>query len=135
MAGDESGKLIDSHFRAIENAINDDPLVVIFDLERVYMTRTRAYIKGKINFADDTSLALFQHVEITEHGLRITDYRYHYMNADDRMIFRYDNAPHHREIDNFPHHKHLPRGLEHAVMPTVKDILEEIDSIIMERFV
>lgn len=140
MAGDERrgyevGKLIDSHFQAIENAINDDLLVVTFDLERVYMTRTRAYIKGKINFADGTSLALFQHVKITENGLDITDYRYHYMNADDRMIFRYDNAPHHRELDKFPNHKHLPMGLESVAMPTVKDVLEEIDSIITETFV
>ncbi|MDM8522309.1 hypothetical protein QUF80_02965 [Desulfococcaceae bacterium HSG8] len=80
--------MINSHFQAIEKAISDDPLVITFDLERTYMTQTRAYIKGKINFADGTSLALFQHVEITENCLSITDYRYHYMNAD-QMIFRY----------------------------------------------
>ena len=77
----------------------------------------------------------FQHVQIAENDLDITDYRYHYMNADGQMIFRYDNAPHHRELNTFPHHKHLQAGLQCAVMPTIKDILEEIDLIIMETLV
>ncbi|RLC14904.1 MAG: hypothetical protein DRI57_13720 [Deltaproteobacteria bacterium] len=127
--------MINSHFQAVEKTINDDPLVITFDLERIYTSQIRAYIKGKINFADGTSLALFQHVQIAENGLDITDYRYHYMNADGQMIFRYDNAPHHREIETFPHHKHLQTGLQCAIMPTVKDILREIDLIIMEALI
>lgn len=30
-------------------------------------------------------------------------------DADDRLIFRYDNAPHHTEVKAFPHHKRADR--------------------------
>jgi len=124
--------LIDPHFQAIEKVIRDDLLVTTFDIDRTYMTHTRAYIKGKINFADGSSLAFFQHVQMAEEGLHITDYRYHYMDADAQMIFRYDNAPHHRELGTFPHHKHLPTGLQCTLIPDFEKILKEIDNIILK---
>jgi len=35
------------------------------------------------------------------------DYSFHVMQFDGTNVFRYDNAPHHREVVTFPHHKHV----------------------------
>jgi hypothetical protein len=54
-------------------------------------------------------------------------YRYHYEDPDGRLVFRYDNAPHHPEVETFPHHKHLSDG---RVVPSVEQslprVLEEV---------
>ena len=34
-------------------------------------------------------------------------YRFHYFHPTTGLRFRYDNAPHHRDLSNFPHHLHL----------------------------
>lgn len=61
-------------------------------------------------------------------------YSYHYMDASNNLIFRYDNAEHHQELNlsTFPHHKH--EGREDNILssnaPTFTDILEEIERIL-----
>jgi len=60
-------------------------------------------------------------------------YNYHYQKSG-KIIFRYDNAPHHPEILTFPHHKHTSTGEVIPVAePHLRDILREIDSILEVR--
>jgi hypothetical protein len=46
------------------------------------------------------------------------------------QVFRYDNAPHHRDILTFPHHKHI--GPEDRAtpsdQPSLNQVLIEIDA-------
>lgn len=125
--------MIDAHFDKIEKAVTDNPLVIFISFHRIYTSSKTAYIKGQITFIDGSSLSIFQHVQIKEDRLIITDYRYHYMTSDKGLIFRYDNAPHHPEINTFPHHKHLPLGVQEATMPEIKDVLAEISLNIIRK--
>lgn len=56
-----------------------------------------------------------------------------FMSADGQMIFRYDNAPHHPETTSFPHHKHIPDKVMPSSMPTIKNLLNEISTIILRK--
>ena len=56
------------------------------------------------------------------------DYRFHLMDAQDRCVFRYDNAPHHPDLDHFPHHKHAgsrERVTDHPE-PSLAHVIEEV---------
>ena len=61
-------------------------------------------------------------------------YSYHYQDADDKLIFRYDMAPHHQEIGTFPHHKHSKHSAGEVVVestaPSLADVLEEIEQTV-----
>lgn len=127
--------MINSYFESVEKIIQNNALTICINLQRNYTSINTAYIKGEIIFTDGSRLAVFQHVRLHETGLLITDYRYHYMTHDNRLIFRYDNAPHHSEIATFPHHKHLPSGVQSADMPDLKDILAETDLTVIRKFV
>jgi len=52
------------------------------------------------------------------------------MDANDQLIFRYDNAPHYPTITTFPHHKHLPNRVIECIVPSLVDVLAEME---MER--
>ena len=54
-----------------------------------------AVIEGRLRFWDDSLLSLYERVE---RGLSLIkmEYAYHYQTGDGELIFRYDNAPHHR---------------------------------------
>jgi hypothetical protein len=65
--------------------------------------------------------------------LSIDKYRFHYMDHKGQMLFRYDNAPHHSETGSHPHHKHTPDKIAPTIMPSLKDILNEVSAIIIER--
>ncbi|MFH1907434.1 MAG: DUF6516 family protein [Chloroflexota bacterium] len=48
------------------------------------------------------------------------------MDENQALIFRYDNAPHHKEVKTFPHHKHFPEEVTTSQEPTLHTVLMEI---------
>jgi len=84
-------------------------------------------IEGRLRFWDGSLLAFVEVLVAQGVVLTKVNYAYHYQNAADGLIFRYDNAPHHPEAATFPHHKHTPLGVEEAEPPAFGDILREID--------
>ena len=58
-------------------------------------------------------------------------YSFHLQDARGRLVFRYDNAPHHRELPTFPHHKHVqfgagrPRLITHQ-QPSLAEVIREV---------
>ncbi len=64
------------------------------------------FAEGRIVFFDSTILEFTD--SITPERRK---YRFQYMDAENELIFRYDNVPHHKEIATFPDHKHYPDRL------------------------
>lgn len=124
----------DIHFRSIEEHLVGHPLVLFHDLQKVQTSPSTAYLKGNILFADGSTLSIFQHIRFNDAETRISDYRYHYMSPEKRMVFRYDNAPHHGEVvDTHPHHKHTPNGVGASNMPDFRDVLDEATGLVIEN--
>ena len=58
--------------------------------------------------------------------LAFLDYRFHFQDEDNRLIFRYDSTPHFPELPSFPHHKHLPDDVISSNKPGVRQESEEV---------
>jgi hypothetical protein len=88
------------------------------------------FIRSKINFIDNSILHFREFVTV-EIVIDRKMYSYQYMTANNNLIFRYDNAEHHRKLNlaNFPHHKH--EGSENNIIssnaPFLAEILKEIE--------
>ena len=123
----------DSHFDELERRISSNPLVIFHDLKKSQTSPSTLYVKGEIVFVDGTSLAIFQHIRMIEAGAIITDYRYHYMNFENQMIFRYDNAPHHDELETHPHHKHVGEKIIAHNQPHFTAVMDEAVSLVVEN--
>ncbi|MEO0012656.1 MAG: hypothetical protein RLZZ535_1045 [Cyanobacteriota bacterium] len=123
--------LIEIYFQQIEYLIESCKNVELFNLDFDKRGFYEGFIKGKIDYKDDSLLHLreFVYVEITVDRKM---YSYQYMNAQNSLIFRYDNTEHHRKLNlpNFPHHKH--DGTEDNVVssnaPFLANVLKEIES-------
>ena len=94
---------------------------------KIYST-LKGFIEGRIIFVDESVLD-FMEVKDIEEELK-EKYKYHYMDKDKNLIFRYDNSKHHKEIATFPHHKHTPNGIEESSEPNIEEIMKEIEKII-----
>lgn len=53
------------------------------------------------------------------------------MDKNGKIIFRYDNAPHHN-ISTFPHHKHLPGEIEKSKEKGFIEVLKEIEALALK---
>ena len=80
-------------------------------------------------FQDDSVLHFIEFVDVKE-PVEVYRYSYHYQDHDGSLIFRYDMAPHHKELKTFPHHKHLPDNeVITASEPNLTNVLDEIDDL------
>lgn len=87
-------------------------------------------IQGRLRFWDGSLLEFSE--ALIEQGVILlkTDYSYHYQSSDGTLVFRYDNAPHHRHVATFPHHKHTADDVIDSRPPHLIDVLREIDAIL-----
>ena len=122
--------LIEEYFQKIEADIASCPYIfesrVLKDKRSLYI----GVIEGDIYFIDESVLHFIEFVNVKEKTERYK-YSYHYQDGDGKVIFRYDMAPHHREIETFPHHKHVgPEKLIETSAPSLAYVLDEIGDLI-----
>ena len=125
--------LIETYFQQLRALIENCTVVQSFNLLPEKRDSHEGFILGTIYFVDGSFLHLreFVYVETTiERGM----YSYHYMDASNNLIFRYDNTRHHKKLNlpNYPHHKH--DGSEDNVIssnaPMLADVLNEISRLL-----
>ena len=123
--------MLESAAIQIENAIRHSALVVTYDLVKVQLSSSTGYIERQVTFINNSRFVFFEFLRQPTAEVECEKYRYHFMNSDDQLFFRYDNAPHHPEIATFPHHKHLPTGLLENAAPNFADVFTEIESHVL----
>ena len=91
------------------------------------------FIEGRLKFYDGSLLEFDELLTVKNHEVHKIRYSYHYQDSDERLIFRYDNAPHFRNIITYPHHKHIG-GEEEQVVPSsppdLDAVLREIEQLL-----
>ncbi len=123
--------MLDVHAAAIEATIRHCPVVVTHSLNRVQLSLSTGYVEGEIRFIDGSRLVFFEFWRHALSGLNRKKYRYHFMDLNNELIFRYVNAPHHRSIATFPDHKHLPSGVIESLPPLFADVFSEAEAYVL----
>lgn len=92
-----------------------------------YETRPgdQGYLTGTLLFIDSSTLHFSEYLDQAGGAADRMMYTYHYQDARNRLIFRYDKACHKPPLSS-PDHKHLPDRVITTPAPAVEDILIEI---------
>lgn len=123
--------LIDEYFQHIETDIAQSLAIIDTDLLKDKRSLHIGFIQGTLTFLDGSTLRFIEFVNVKE-GVNRYKYSYHYQDADNTLIFRYDMAPHHPKMSTFPHHKHtLTQEVVEAQAPNLQEVLEEIERMVM----
>lgn len=48
------------------------------------------------------------------------------MDENQTLVFRHDNAPHHKQIATFPHHEHTQDDVIASTEPILREVLLKI---------
>ena len=126
--------MISTLVKEIEEAISSSSIVTSSSIQRYFSaTKKEAYIRGNLIFIDLSLLKFAIYVQEKGKKLVFDKYRFQYMDYKKRVIFRYDNAPHYKDISTFPLHKHLRDGkVIESTIPQFHEILEEITAFIAQ---
>lgn len=123
--------LIEEYFSRIETDIAQCVSVIDTELLRDKRSLYIGFIEGKLSFIDGSVLHFIEFANVKSTVDRYK-HSYHYQDHNDHLIFRYDMAPHHRDIPTFPHHKHAKSGnVVESFTPTLREVLDEIEMILI----
>jgi len=122
--------LITEYFQKIESQIADCVHILETTLLRDKRSLHIGIIEGKLIFVDESVLHFIEFINVKQTA-EVYKYSYHYQDRNGNLVFRYDMAPHHREIESFPHHKHIHSNkLTAASAPALAQVLDEIADLI-----
>jgi hypothetical protein len=117
---------VKDYFSEIQNLIRKSAFIENVDVEYEAKSKTTGLIHGILRMADGSTLQFLELINITGDEITRPKYRFHFMDNSDKMVFRYDNAPHHPEVATHPHHKHI-RDEEIGL----REVLSEIEEMIV----
>ena len=120
--------MISDYFQQMETKSSEMRIISEKSIEFREFDIDEGFIKGTILFIDGSMLELMEYLK----GEIRLKYRFHYMNEMGQLIFRYDNAPHHK-VSTFPDHKHIAEGVIASSPQKLPDVLNEIEMLISGR--
>lgn len=120
--------MIADYFRSIERLLNNSTLIVDKNLDFKEFSSEEGMVRGSLLFLGGYVLNFMEYIQI---GKEKPKYSFNFSDGKRVMIFRYDNAAHHREIPTFPHHKHLGSRIQPSKEIGLAQVLSEIEKIIL----
>lgn len=97
--------------------------------EEHLLSTTRGNLRVRLRFFDNALLEISEAFILASGELHWLSYRYHYQDASETLVFRYDNAPHHPEVVTHPEHKHQREQILASGHPSLEQILEEVRTV------
>jgi hypothetical protein len=94
------------YFAAMQSAILAAPHVIQSDVTFDEISEDECYIRGVLTLAGGLELHIAEYV-ITEPNLKRLKYRFHLQSSTEKLVGRWDNAPHHPEVETHPDHFHI----------------------------
>lgn len=124
--------LIEDYFQTIRTVISTCTAVESFSLDCEKRDTYEGFIRGEIRFIDSSILNIREFVSV-EIAIERDMYAYQYMDAQNNLIFRYDNTPHHKKLSlpTYPHHKHDKS--ETTVIASFASMLVEVFQEILDQ--
>ncbi|MEH1891794.1 MAG: DUF6516 family protein [Nostoc sp.] len=121
-----SRKVIQAYLDEIEQLLLNCSNTYIEEYSAVILTTERANLRIRIRFALKYLLAVSEAFVIGDNQITYIDYRYHFQDEQNSLIFRYDSTPHFPNLPTFPHHKHLFDNVIACEIRCIADVLQEV---------
>lgn len=118
-------ELLTAYFDGIEQQLTSLPNLYIEQFSATILTPERANLKLRIRFKRKYLLAVSEALLVVGDQVTHIDYRYHFQEENNQIIFRYDSTPHFPDLSTFPHHKHLPNNVIAADKPDIVQVFQE----------
>jgi hypothetical protein len=123
-------KLLSDYLNQVEQAIVQCQNAYVERYQEEILTSQRANLRIRLRFNQTHLLEINEAIVITDNHLEFLDYRYHFQDEKNNLVFRYDSTPHFPNLSTFPHHKHLPNDVISCQKPEITQVLKEATELL-----
>jgi uncharacterized protein DUF6516 len=98
---------IEAYLDSIKERFVTDPIVTSFHVIRERSTLVDGHLRVRLTLADGSQLEFSEYMQRSPAGeIAVITYSYHWADADNQLITRWDNTPHFPDLPGFPDHIH-----------------------------
>lgn len=120
--------MIADYFKSIEHLLSNSKLIADKTIDFKEFSSEEGMVTGRLLFLGGYTLNFMEYILI---GQQRPKYRFNLSDSKGKLIYRYDNAPHHKEIPTFPHHKHLGTQVKPSKEVGLEEVISEIEIMIL----
>lgn len=89
------------------------------------------YIRIKCNLSNGDILEFAEYIQLRKNMIHLETYSFHWQSADGKLVKRWDNVKHHKDVGTYPYHLHLPNDAVIDSEPmNLKKVLAEIEKVL-----
>ena len=114
--------LIEEYFQSIGSYIADCPHVAESQIRNDKRSFYIGVVEVEIRFTDNSFLHFIEFINVKE-GVNRYKYSYHYQDKAEKVVFRYDMAPHHKYMGS--------EEVIESLTPSLSQVLQEIEGILI----
>ena len=122
--------LLSQYLEDIEAAVKELKGAYIEHYSEEILNPYRINLRIRIRFVGGHLLEFNEAVIINNERINHLSYRYHFQDKQNKLVFRYDNAPHFPTLENFPHHKHLSNKVDSTKKTSIVKAIQEASLIV-----
>lgn len=123
--------ILSDYLNQVEQAVILYSNVYVERYAEEILTPNRANLRIRLRFNQTHLLEINEAIIVADNKLEFLDYRYHFQDEHNHLIFRYDSTPHFPDLPNFPHHKHLPDEVIASEKPDIVQVLQEANELLI----
>jgi hypothetical protein len=98
---------IEAYLQAMKEHFVTDPIITRFSVIRERSTLVDGYLRARLALANGSQLEFSEYVQQSSAGeIVVITYSYHWTDANNQLITRWDNTPHFPDLPGFPDHMH-----------------------------
>ena len=98
---------IEAYLEAIKERLVTDPMVTSFQVIRERSTSVDGHLRARLTLADGSQFEFSEYMQRSPAGeIAVITYSYHWADAANQLITRWDNTPHFPDLSGFPDHMH-----------------------------
>ena len=98
---------IAAYLEAMQERFVTDPLVTSLQVIRERSTLVDGHVRARLELTDGSQLEFSEYMQRSPAGeVTVITYSYHWADADNQLIKRWDNTPHFPALAGFPDHMH-----------------------------
>lgn len=115
--------------------IKSNPWIIHEEITFREIDEHELYSKGILYIYGGFTLNIAEYVIVKNNAISCIKYRYHLQDKNEKLIFRWDNAPHHGNISTHPFHVHCHDGtIQPSQEMNLATLLSGLDNI-LESFI
>ncbi|MGB2928764.1 MAG: DUF6516 family protein [Desulfobacterales bacterium] len=117
--------ILSRYLDSIEAVVREIDDAYIERYEEEILAFNRINLRIRVRFKSGYLFELNEAAIVEADQFKRLNYRYHFQDSQNNLVFRYDNTPHFPDLESFPHHKHLSNNVISSEEPSAIMAIEE----------